>query len=59
MSCMSIRLEPLDLTDFFLILGKHKKILVHEWENELALIWHIKENKLALDLMKKPLHSKP
>jgi hypothetical protein len=44
----------LDCTDFLLKVTGHKGIVVHEFEGQIALMWHIAaliiESKLEVDL---------
>lgn len=41
------KMIKLDCTDFLLFLTGHNEIVVHEFEGQLALIWHITKNTLT------------
>lgn len=47
-------MTKLDCTDFLLKVTGHKAIVVHEFEGQLALMWHVAalilESKLEVDL---------
>ncbi len=51
------KMIPLDCTDFLLFLTDHAEIVVHEFEGDLALNWHISairqdEKKIGVDIPK-------
>lgn len=41
---MILRFTRLDQVDFLLELANEPAIIVHEFENDIAIFWHIKEN---------------
>ena len=50
---MIVRFIRLDQTDFLLEMTKNKPIVVHEFENDIAVIWHIRENVLLKRMLDK------
>ena len=44
-------MKKLDCTDFLLKLTSRKGIVVHEFENNMALMWHVKALKIESELV--------
>ena len=44
-------MKKLDCTDFLLKLSGKKNIVVHEFEGNLALMWHVKALKIESNLV--------
>lgn len=44
-------IKKLDCTDFLLKITSRKGIVVHEFEGQLPLMWHVKALKIETDLI--------